>query len=269
MRVLISAFPLRQNLDSILSKKITLDDRQIRAPRTSILMSMNAEFARMWWTICISCAGSDQVTEETSVHRRPQLLEHDTQLIVRAKDGDEKAFEQWFNQNSNQVLRFVIWMLWPYGLSHDAEDIALEALSRAWLRINLLHDESRFLSWVIAIAARLCIDRIRVKHRQEAPAAAELLEAIIDEAACCDVREVVMTKEERDMLQAAIALLSERGRSVILLFLQGFSDSEVAEKLGMTVGQVNGVKRRAVEKLQKRLRKDRAVAKFDGRLTTE
>ena len=185
----------------------------------------------------------------------PEIQDSDALLIARAKGRDEKAYEELFNKYSGDVLGFVTWKLTPSGLTAWAEDVSLAALEQAWRRIDSLREDSKFLRWLIVIASRLCINFLRKNGRQYCTSDADLLEAILDETECTDVRQIVINREERDLLDAAIARLNNKDRMVVLEFLDGSSDSEVAKTLKMTVDQVNGRKRRAINKLKKGIRK--------------
>src|SRR3984893_18501307 len=51
--------------------------------------------------------------------------------------------------------------------SADAEDVAQEALLRAYRRFERLRDRARFRAWLVRIAFRLAIDRVRSSKRRE------------------------------------------------------------------------------------------------------
>ena len=51
--------------------------------------------------------------------------------------------------------------------SADAEDIAQEALIRAYRRFDRLRDRQRFRGWLVRIAFRLSLDRLRSAKRRE------------------------------------------------------------------------------------------------------
>src|SRR6202165_5395620 len=49
----------------------------------------------------------------------------------------------------------------------DAEDVAQEALLRAYRRFDRLRDRTRFRSWLVRITFRLSLDRYRAGKRRE------------------------------------------------------------------------------------------------------
>lgn len=49
----------------------------------------------------------------------------------------------------------------------DAEDVAQEALLRAYRRFDRLRDRARFRGWLVRIAFRIALDRLRSSKRRE------------------------------------------------------------------------------------------------------
>src|SRR5256885_8280320 len=49
----------------------------------------------------------------------------------------------------------------------DAEDVAQEALLRAYSKFDRLRDRNRFRAWLVRIAFRLALDRLRSGKRRE------------------------------------------------------------------------------------------------------
>src|SRR6266481_6981014 len=51
--------------------------------------------------------------------------------------------------------------------SADAEDVAQEALLRAYRRFDRLRDRTRFRAWLVRIVFRMALDRLRSGKRRE------------------------------------------------------------------------------------------------------
>jgi RNA polymerase sigma-70 factor (ECF subfamily) len=121
--------------------------------------------------------------------------------------------------------------------SADAEDVAQEALLRAYRRFDRLRDRTRFRAWLVRITFRLAIDRVRTAKRREfretlwsrperhpAPPTAEDLAA---------------SSEFQTHLDRALEELPEKFRFVLLLAaMEGHTLEEVAEMLGLPLGTV-------------------------------
>ena len=135
----------------------------------------------------------------------------------------------------------------------DAEDVAQEALLRAYRRFDRLRDAQRFRGWLVRIVFRLALDRARSAKRREvretewaqparrpAPATAE---------------ELAASSEFQAHFDRALDALPEKLRLVLLLAaMEGHTLDEVAAMLGLPVGTVKSRlfagRKKLAEKLQ-------------------
>jgi RNA polymerase sigma-70 factor, ECF subfamily len=118
--------------------------------------------------------------------------------------------------------------------SADAEDVAQEALLRAYQRFERLRDRTRFRAWLVRIAFRLAIDRTRSSKRRE------VRETLWSrQAPAASTEDIAATSEFQAHLEDAMDELPEKHRLVLLLAaMQGHSLDEVAEMLCLPVGTV-------------------------------
>jgi RNA polymerase sigma-70 factor (ECF subfamily) len=118
--------------------------------------------------------------------------------------------------------------------SADAEDVAQEALLRAYRRFERLRDRTRFRAWLVRIAFRLAIDRVRSSKRRD------VRETLWSQSAPRpSTEDLAATSEFQVHLDRAMEELPEKNRLVLLLAaMQGHSLEEVAEMLGVPMGTV-------------------------------
>jgi len=116
----------------------------------------------------------------------------------------------------------------------DAEDVAQEALLRAYRRFERLRDRGRFRAWLVRIAFRLAIDRLRSSQRRE------VRETLWSETSPRPSTEDLAARSEfQAHLDRALEELPEKHRLVLLLgAIEGHSLEEVAEILSLPVGTV-------------------------------
>lgn len=118
--------------------------------------------------------------------------------------------------------------------SAEAEDVAQEAMLRAYRNFHRLRDRDRFRGWLVRTAWRLALDRIRStqrRERRERTAVEGWTEAHVD--------SVVVTREFERRLAAALDELPEKLRIVIVLAaIEGYNAGEVAKLLGIPEGTV-------------------------------
>jgi RNA polymerase sigma-70 factor (ECF subfamily) len=116
----------------------------------------------------------------------------------------------------------------------DAEDVAQEALLRAYRRFERLRDRERFRAWLVRIAFRLAIDRVRSSKRRE------VRETLWSETSPRPSTEDLAARSEfQAHLDRAMEELPEKHRLVLLLgAIEGYSLEEVAVMLSLPVGTV-------------------------------
>src|SRR6266849_1175706 len=119
----------------------------------------------------------------------------------------------------------------------DAEDVAQEALLRAYRRFDRLRDRGRFRAWLVRITYRLALDRLRSSKRREqrhtfwSQPAHQLRAATTEELAA--------SNEFQAHLDRALEELPEKLRLVLLLAaMEGHTIDEIASLLGIPVGTV-------------------------------
>src|SRR5271154_1931421 len=96
--------------------------------------------------------------------------------------------------------------------SADAEDVAQEALLRAYRRFEHLRDRARFRGWLVRIAFRLAIDRTRSSKRRE------VRETLWSQSAPRpSTEDLAATSEFQEHLDRAMEELPEKHRLVLLL----------------------------------------------------
>jgi len=142
----------------------------------------------------------------------------------------------------------------------EAEDVAQEAILRAYRRLASFRGEAKFSTWLIAIT----LNEARTRLRDEKRASFDSLDNHnIDEgdytpAALTDWREVpseaLERQEIRALLQQAVAELPDAFRQVVILRdMEELSVNETSEALGISVALVKVRLHRARLLLQKRL----------------
>jgi len=118
--------------------------------------------------------------------------------------------------------------------SADAEDVAQEALLRAYRRFDRLRDPQRFRGWLVRIAFRIALDRVRSSKRRE------VRETLWSQSApTVTAEDVAASSEFQSHLDRALSGISEKYRLVLLLSaMEGHTLEEIAGLLGVPLGTV-------------------------------
>ena len=121
--------------------------------------------------------------------------------------------------------------------SADAEDVAQEALLRAYRRFDRLRDRNRFRAWLVRIAFRLALDRLRSGKRRELRDA--LWSQPEHQPPAATAEDLAASNEFQARLENALAELPEKLRLVLLLAaMEGHTIEEIAGMLGISTGTV-------------------------------
>ncbi len=173
----------------------------------------------------------------------------DATLLQAVALRDEAAFGELYDRLSRPVFSLVVRVLRSRA---EAEEVLQEAFWQVWERAPDFRAElgSPF-SWVVTIARRKAIDRLRANARHlrriEEAQGARTEDAFVAPAAL----ESLATDEAGAAVRAALAKLSpgER-RAIALAFFDGLTHEEIATALREPVGTVKARIRRGLLKLK-------------------
>jgi RNA polymerase sigma-70 factor (ECF subfamily) len=168
--------------------------------------------------------------------RRAVLDEvEDAELVRRAQLGSAAAFEELVVRHGSRLYRYL-----AVQLRHesDAHDALQDTLTAAWRGLPELRNAERFQPWLFGIASNKAADAAR---RRLPTADAE--------------GSAGSRGDEHLELREAVATLAPHLREVLLLrYLLGLSEAEVAEALGVRLGTVKSRTARARRALAEALR---------------
>jgi RNA polymerase sigma-70 factor (ECF subfamily) len=167
---------------------------------------------------------------------------------VIGRGGERVRFEALCLPLRTDLLRFVYWLCRDRTL---AEDVVQEALLRAWRSFDSLADEQAVRSWLLTIARRE-LARTFERRRIETVDIDDLAEPAADAVAVTDPHEVL------EMRRAILQLELIHREPLMLQVLFGYSTSEIAEQLQISVAAVLTRLYRARETLRGRMLRDTA-----------
>jgi RNA polymerase sigma factor (sigma-70 family) len=183
-----------------------------------------------------------------------------------ASDEYELAFSRLYDRAYGVAYKLL-------GSRGEAEDIAQEALARAYLSWPKVHPYAE--AWTVRVAGNLSIGSWRKSRRLVAMADPELATPVAGDlgppAADDDSVGSAAAALASDHLELrrALAMLSKRQREVVVLrHLAGFSERETAETLGCSTGSVKQHSSRGLAALRTqlagRISRDEAMMATDG-----
>jgi RNA polymerase sigma-70 factor (ECF subfamily) len=194
--------------------------------------------------------------------------DREAQLIQRVCRGEHEAFYDLVRPYERAIYFAAMGVL---NNPDDAEEVAQEAVLKAFNGLARFRSEAKFSTWLIQIT----INEARMKLRKEHRHLYEPLDEQRDDEEgdyrprdFADWREIpseeLQRKELREALQRAMAALAPKYREVLVLRdVQHLSIAEAAKALGITEGSVKTRLLRA--RLQMR---DALAPGIDGSWTT-
>ncbi len=189
----------------------------------------------------------------------------DLALVTRAKAGEKDAFRALVVRYQRKVYAVAL------GIVKDPDlawDVAQEAFVRVHRGLGEFKGDSAFSTWLFRIATHLSIDAVRRERTSLKEDLDEVNEAHVADGAegilatslGNDPRENVLRREMAERIQAALATLPEKHRTILVLReVEGLSYEELAERLQIHKGTVMSRLFHARKKMQA------ALAEYVGR----
>jgi len=150
----------------------------------------------------------------------------DEQLVAATLAGNREAFGELVARHRDSVFSLANRRLRDFEAAGDATQ---EAFLKAYVDLATLRDPASFRAWVQRIAERIVITVAR-RPRREIPIAGLRIED--------DRWSQLRATEQADLarrIRDGLSLLSEPTRTALILHhLNGYSQDEVADRLGLT-----------------------------------
>ncbi|MDA8290420.1 MAG: RNA polymerase sigma factor [Actinomycetota bacterium] len=150
--------------------------------------------------------------------------------------ADVSRFESFFRANYPTAVR-IAWSV--VRDSQLAEDVAQDAMIAARRRFPEMSDPSATGAWLRVAAVHLALNSLRGERRR----VLRQRRFVAPDAASAE--EVVVEREDEDAIRRALARLPARSATVLVLRHSGLSYAEVADAMGVRVGHVGTMLRRA------------------------
>jgi RNA polymerase sigma-70 factor (ECF subfamily) len=170
---------------------------------------------------------------------------------VATSRSDDESFEALFTAEYARVAGIANRVL---ADPHEAEDVAQEV----FIDFHRLHSASAqyAAAWLHRAAAHAALNRLRGARRRQRR---ELAQAADEGAQIVDPQKQVEVDEDRRRVRRALARMAPKPASVLVLRAGGLSYAEVAQALGVGIGQVGTLLRRAEITLRKEVSRGSSI----------
>lgn len=184
-------------------------------------------------------------------------------ILVRkaVETNDQNAYTELMSRYRDTIFHTMFKMV---RNRDDADDLTMEAFSKAFRKLDSYAPSFAFSTWLFKIATNNCIDFIR-KQRLKTTSIDEPKESGgLDKEFSGSLRTNLLDPEERfmreqrqDLMRQLMNRLSDKYRQMIeLRYFEELSYQEIADQLQMPIGTVKAQLFRAKELLQEILRQN-------------
>ena len=171
----------------------------------------------------------------------------DRDLVTKAQQGDQRAFESLTAANHARLYRVAQGILRD---PHLAEDATQQAFLDIWRHIRRLRDASKFEGWSYRLVVNACYDEAKRKPKWMSDSVAQPADEPWE-------RDAFGAVDDRDQLDRGFQHLSLDHRAILVLrYLLDMTLEQVADALDIPEGTVHSRLRRAMDALRAALEAD-------------
>jgi RNA polymerase sigma-70 factor, ECF subfamily len=175
--------------------------------------------------------------------RKAERAEED--LVERLRSGDEKALEEVFDRFAPKLYNVAHRILGEVG---DAEEVIQDVFWTAFRKAGTFRGSARFSTWLYRLTINAALGKLRRRKGNQEIEYDEYLpkfqrdghhrvRPVVDWSDTLDERYA--KREVQQILKEALDQLRPMDKSVVVLSdLEGISDKEIAEMVGLTVSAV-------------------------------
>lgn len=166
---------------------------------------------------------------------------HLDKIIKRIADGDKGALAELYYETKSAVYGFSLSLTKNPA---DSEDILQETYLKIWANADSYKPKGTPMAWILTITKNLALMKLREKkkHQDLEPEQWDMEFHIPDTAG---------NTEDRHLLEAALNILSEEERQIILLHaVSGLKFREISDLTGIGLSTVLSKYHRSLKKLK-------------------
>jgi RNA polymerase sigma-70 factor (ECF subfamily) len=175
----------------------------------------------------------------TAAQQTDDDLRAEQHLVRRMLDGDERAFNEFFDEYFARLYRFALPRL--NGNADAAEEVVQTTLCRALRKLDTFRGEAALFTWICQICRRQIADYVREHRRhservvliEDSPEIRQALDAIEDPDGSTPEENYGAGQVSR-LVRAVLDRLPARyGDALEWKYVEGLSVEEIAGRLGV------------------------------------
>lgn len=157
----------------------------------------------------------------------------DGELVARTLEGERQAFGVLVMRHQDRMLAYAKYM--GFG-DAQADDLVQDAFVRAYRHLKRCGDPERFAGWLFRILSNLCRTAGSKRSRRKIRPLEGMATLESDEPSPHEVAEATWTRET---VRAALeAVPDDQREALVLMYLQGYTISEIEDLTGASTSAV-------------------------------
>jgi len=157
----------------------------------------------------------------------------DEAVVALAARSDEVAFAELYDRYGRVAYGLALRVLRDDALAEDAVQEAFVAIWRG--AAHFIPERGKASTWILTLVHRRAVDLVRRENRRRT----EPLDDAVLAATEGSAEDLAWLRLERERVQAALRQLPDPQREAIeLAYYGGYTQSELAERLGQPLGTV-------------------------------
>lgn len=168
-------------------------------------------------------------------------------LLQEIAGGSQDALSRLYEQAAAAVYGFALSIL---KNPHSAEDVMQETFLQVFSSASSYQGKGKPMAWILTIARNLSLMKLREQKKFAQTPLEEMWDLQSEDKG-------LKVKEDKLLLDGVLQILTEEERQILMLHAtSGLKHREIAEMLKLPLPTVLSKYRRALLKLQKRLKED-------------
>lgn len=163
-------------------------------------------------------------------------------LVYRVQQKESVAIQVLYEETASRVYGILLRIL---KAESEAEDALQEVYIKVWQQAKQYSGSGSAWGWICVMARHVALDRLRKLQRNKTESSDELIIDVTDQV------DIIKEHADRHWLgKCLVALKPETTEVILLSYVEGYSHSEISDKLSKPIGTVKAWIRRGLEELK-------------------
>ncbi len=171
----------------------------------------------------------------------------DEEVLAYLENGEGWAMAVLYDRYARLVFSLAYKILNDRGAS---EEVVQEVFVKVWRRAGEYQaDKGKFSAWLGGITHHHAIDELRRRRSRPSPQESEETEEAVDSAPA-PLETALANQESRRIRDALQAIPADQRRPIEMAYFEGYTQQEIAERLGAPLGTIKTRIRLGMDKLK-------------------